>query len=275
MDPSTILIGREPARRPLLSVILTHLSHRAAARAACVSKSWRTRIDSDGDLWRDLLAHAGLWFGGDSERAFVAAIHARRTRHETSVVGAPPPPHPYKELLMSRHLTRTRWIDSPTPRHLTFPAHGTSVVTCLLFSRGRIISASDDHSILVHSPITGELLRSLDGHEGGVWALAATKDTLVSGSTDRTVRIWDLSTGQCTHVFGGHTSTVRSLAVVKPEWVERERWPKRPLIVTGSRDRSLRVWTLPHSGDAGGDFADVRYLYYTGCEVDVHLASRA
>jgi F-box and WD-40 domain protein CDC4 len=31
--------------------------------------------------------------------------------------------------------------------------------------------------------------------------------------------------------------------------VTKERWPKRPLIVTGSRDHSLRVWTLPRPGD--------------------------
>ena len=79
----------------------------------------------------------------------------------------------------------------------------------------------------------GELVCSLEGH-GGVWALAACKDTLVSGSTDRTVRIWDLATGKCTRVFGGHTSTVRCLSIVKPELIDVERdgvvtpekWPK-------------------------------------------------
>ena len=164
-------------------------------------------------------------------------------------------------------------VHNPISKHLSFPAHGSSVVTCLIFSHGRIISASDDHSIHVYSPLTGELLRSLDGHEGGVWALAASKDTLVSGSTDRTVRIWDLSTGRCTHVFGGHTSTVRCLAIVKPEWIDveddeivaREKWPKRPLIVTGSRDHSLRVWALPRPGED-------EYKYFGGEDGDVDPA---
>ncbi|EKM82365.1 hypothetical protein AGABI1DRAFT_124841 [Agaricus bisporus var. burnettii JB137-S8] len=163
-----------------------------------------------------------------------------------------------EETLKSCRLTQSRWFENENPKHISFPAHGSSIVTCLLFSYGRIISASDDHSIHIYSPTTGELLHALKGHEGGIWALAVHKDTLVSGSTDRTLRIWDLSTGNCTHVFGGHTSTVRCLAIVKPEIVEvvkeggeivKERWPKRPLIVTGSRDHSLRVWQLPKPGE--------------------------
>lgn len=151
-----------------------------------------------------------------------------------------------------------RWFDDQNPKPLTIPAHGNSVVTCLILSHGRIIAGSDDHSIHVYSPDTGELIRSLDGHEGGVWAIAATKRLLVSGSTDRTTRIWDLETGRNTHVFGDHTSTVRSLVIVKPEWIDveqadgtvvREQWPKRPLIVTGSRDHTVRVWDLPLAGD--------------------------
>jgi F-box and WD-40 domain protein CDC4 len=46
---------------------------------------------------------------------------------------------------------------------------------------------------------------------------------------------------------------------MKLEWVDvegkggvisRGKWPKRPLIVTGSWDHSLRVWTLPKPGEA-------------------------
>ena len=259
----------------ILSNILSFLPLNCITQASCVSKSWRDTINTNPVLWCNLLKSEELWFGGDSALAFVEALIRRQQRaglshpNELSLVS------PYKILFKSRYLTRTRWIDNPEPKHLTFPAHGRNVVTCLMFSRGRIISASDDHSICVWSPVTGHLLHPLSGHEGGVWALASTKDTLVSGSTDRTVRIWDISTGRCTHVFSGHTSTVRCLAIVKPEWVEvedehgnrmMEKWPKRPLIVTGSRDRSIRIWNLPQPGEpeyrTDDPGSDVRYLIH-------------
>lgn len=137
-------------------------------------------------------------------------------------------------------------------------AHGSSVVTCLILANDRIISASDDHSILVHSASTGERFLELKGHTGGIWSLGVADDTLVSGSTDRTVRVWDLKSGECTHIFAGHSSTVRTLVIVQPQsvdvtneegFINKEIWPKRSLIVTGSRDHSLRVWTLPRAGE--------------------------
>ncbi|KAG1762640.1 WD40 repeat-like protein [Suillus occidentalis] len=242
----------------LASHVLSFLPYSTVVRASRVSKAWRAIIDSDPVLWSDLLKSTKIWFGGVTERAFAHSIYARRRLDIPPTPKTLPLSHPYKMLFKSRQLTRTRWVDNENPKHRSFPAHGSSVVTCLLLSHGRIISASDDHSIHVYSPLTGELLQTLDGHEGGVWALAACKDTLVSGSTDRTVRIWNLATGRCTHIFGGHTSTVRCLAIVKPEWIEiegeggvitKEKWPKRSVIVTGSRDHSLRVWTLPRPGD--------------------------
>ena len=280
----------------LVSIILSFLPGRTLARCTRVSKAWKSIIDSDPILWRELLRSSGSWFGGGPERAFARTLVNRRSvksgarlhyarGHRRQLLSSPSLsssssstipttpaimpspslelPHPYKILFKSRQLTRTQWARNQHPKHVSFAAHGSSVVTCLLFSHNRIISASDDHSIHVYNPLTGQLVKSLEGHGGGVWALAATKDTLVSGSTDRTVRIWDLEKGKCTHVFGGHKSTVRCLAIVKPELldmtdvnanneadeeinvVRRERWPKRTLIVTGSRDHTLRVWKLP------------------------------
>jgi len=144
-------------------------------------------------------------------------------------------------------------------RHISLPVHGSSMVTCLIFSQGRVISASDDNTINVYSTIDGHIIHILRGHYGGVWDLAVTNDTLASCSLDTTVRIWNLTTGRCMHVFGGHTRTVRCLIIVEPEWadvkgeegvISREQWPKRPVVVSGSRDFSLYVWDLPRDGES-------------------------
>ena len=161
-------------------------------------------------------------------------------------------------LFKSRHPTRKKRINNPNPKHDSFPIDSPGTVTRFILSRERIISAFSGGSIRVYSPNTCQLTMSLDGHKKTVWALSATKDVLVSGSEDLTVRIWDLNTGRCTHVFGGHTDTVWCLAVVKPEWIKvtggdgavrREKWPKRTMIVTGSYDETLHVWSLPRLGE--------------------------
>ncbi|KAI7174154.1 WD40 repeat-like protein, partial [Hortaea werneckii] len=130
------------------------------------------------------------------------------------------------------------------------------VVTCLLFDSEKILTGSDDTKIHVYDTKTGALRNRLEGHEGGVWALQYDGDTLVSGSTDRSVRVWDLRTGRCLQVFQGHTSTVRCLVILRPVEIGKEAdgvtpimMPKEPLIITGSRDSTLRVWKLPMPGD--------------------------
>ncbi|KZT52733.1 WD40 repeat-like protein [Calocera cornea HHB12733] len=132
---------------------------------------------------------------------------------------------------------------------LTIPLPApVTLVTCLQISSTRVVSASDQHTIYVHSPRTGLLIQTLNGHSGGVWALQLVHNTLVSGSTDRTVRVWDLRRGFNTHVFAGHTGTVRCLQIV--EKGENGSWPRRRMIITGSRDNTLRLWYLPREGEA-------------------------
>lgn len=164
--------------------------------------------------------------------------------------------HLFKSLYKRHFSIHKSWMKpSARPNHLAFRAHGHHVVTCLQFDPDKILTGSDDASINVYDTKSGALRASLEGHEGGVWALEYYDNTLVSGSTDRSVRVWDIERARCTQVFHGHTSTVRCLQIVLPSEVGKnadgspEIMPKVPLIITGSRDSSLRVWKLPRPGD--------------------------
>lgn len=165
--------------------------------------------------------------------------------------------HLYKSIYQRHHLLSKSWMDQESrPQHLAFRAHHRHVVTCLLFDSDKILTGSDDTNINVYDTKTGVLRKRLEGHEGGVWALQYEGDTLVSGSTDRSVRVWDIPSGKCLQTFQGHTSTVRCLVILKPAKIGVEAdgtpilMPKEPLIITGSRDSTLRVWKLPKPGDA-------------------------
>ena len=164
--------------------------------------------------------------------------------------------HLFKSIYMRHHIIRHTWMnDEVAPRHLAFRAHQRHVVTCLQFDSDKILTGSDDQNINVYDTQTGALRATLEGHEGGVWALHYEGNMLVSGSTDRSVRVWDIERARCTHVFQGHTSTVRCLQILSPTQVGKTAdgkpimMPKQPLIITGSRDSNLRVWKLPKPCD--------------------------
>jgi len=164
--------------------------------------------------------------------------------------------HLYKSIYQRHSAIRKSWMGENTkPHHFAFQAHGSHVVTCLQFDSDKILTGSDDTKINVFDTKTGALRNVLDGHEGGVWALQYDGNILVSGSTDRSVRVWDIETGNCLQVFHGHTSTVRCLVILKPTVVGKNSdgspimMPREPLIITGSRDSSLRVWRLPQIGE--------------------------
>jgi F-box and WD-40 domain protein CDC4 len=156
----------------------------------------------------------------------------------------------YKDLYRQHFIVRSNWMTpNARPRHISFQGHGRNVVTCLQFDSERVISGSDDSTINIYETRTGRLSHTLHGHDGGVWALQYLESILVSGSTDRTVRVWDIETAECTQIFYGHTSTVRCLQIIMPRLQSDGSYlPEEPVIVTGSRDSTLRVWKLPTKG---------------------------
>ena len=225
--------------------------HASAKKSKRTSRSTGSASKSHREVpaWKKMVAAAK----GPTALANAAA---QAVPHPTIGVESLRGMHLFKSLYQRHYLIRKAWMmEDSQPQHLAFRAHHRHVVTCLLFDSDKILTGSDDTKINVYDTKTGALRRRLEGHEGGVWALQYEGDTLVSGSTDRSVRVWDIKSGKCLQVFQGHTSTVRCLEILKPVQVGTTAdgtpimMPKETLIITGSRDSTLRVWKLPQPGD--------------------------
>lgn len=264
--------------------VLSYLDARSLARAAQVSKRWHQIVDEDEYTWKHRIELDQYHVeDGEFERAIEEgwgtdnALKARRLGTYPDTVGNRSVPlsgmphivkdhfeemvngglkqplvgqHLYRAIYKRHHLTYHTWMNPRSkPRHLSFESHGRHVVTCLQLDGENIITGSEDTNINIFDIKTGVLRLSLEGHEGGVWALQYIGNILVSGSTDRTVRIWDMVTGHCLHIFEGHTSTVRCLQIV-PNLRKSSEDKVSHLIITGSRDSTLRIWQLPESQDS-------------------------
>ncbi|KAI9004309.1 WD40-repeat-containing domain protein [Phycomyces nitens] len=210
--------------------ILRYLDIRSLCRASVVSKQWKKLIEKDEDLWIDNIKEAAFVLSPDEIEEMENPL-AR------------------KQIYRRHHIMRLNWKYNRAHR-IRLYGHTNHAVTCLQFDEEKVITGSDDHSVNVYDIKTGNLIRVLSGHSGGVWALKYVGNTLVTGSTDRTVRIWDINTGVCRHTFQGHSSTVRCLTIIVPtepseSTNDHSLQPSQPLIVSGSRDFTLKVWRLP------------------------------
>jgi WD40 repeat protein len=66
--------------------------------------------------------------------------------------------------------------------------------------------------------VTGESVRTLDGHTDGVIAVAVLADRrrAVSGSWDHTLRLWDLESGEVIATFAGDAG-ISCIAVARDD----------------------------------------------------------
>jgi F-box and WD-40 domain protein CDC4 len=257
------LIGCLP--RELSVQILQYVDAKTLATSTRVCKKWRNIIDSERSVWKHRLMEDSLYVGKGVEEEEEALLEnrfkvldkrqARERKWARQDAGLDeemedPPTMDravsLKHVYRRRHQDQDNWFNK-RPVHNSFPGHGTNVITCLQFDREKIVCSSDDNAINVYNTSTGQLKKRLEGHAGGVWALQYRGDILVTGSTDRSVRVWDLEKMRPTHTFSGHTSTVRCLQIVEPVLDDKtgKYFPPYPVIVTGSRDATMRVWKLP------------------------------
>ncbi|KAI8341345.1 WD40-repeat-containing domain protein [Chlamydoabsidia padenii] len=198
------------------------------ARAACVSTFWNSLL-RDEATWKSL-----------------CTTH-RYQRRNSSICGGEllaPPTHrlnfSYRQYFKRKYRIAATWEHGGRVKVVDDVFTGDALVTSLQFDDKYIVVGCDNHRIEVFDTQTAMKIRTLEGHEGGVWALQFkggdkydSERILVSGGCDRDVRVWDLDTGRRRHVLRGHTSTVRCL-----------KMKDKRTVVTGSRDMTLRIWDI-------------------------------
>lgn len=207
---------------PICTHILHYLDIRSLCRATSVSRTWKQCIDNASNVWKQKMI----------ESDFIPTSN-----------------DDYKQIVRRHTIMRQNWFHN-RHRKMVLEGHEDDLVTCLQFDNEKIITGSDDHSIHVYDIATGHLKRVLNGHDGGVWALQYVGKTLVTGSIDRTIRVWNIETGRCHFILRGHSSTVRCLRIIMPSPVTKADGtvaiePREPMIISGSRDMTIRVWKLP------------------------------
>jgi WD40 repeat protein len=104
----------------------------------------------------------------------------------------------------------------------------------------QLASGSNDKTIKLWDPATGELQQILEDHSGWVRSLAFSPDgkQLASGSTDNTIKLWDPATGELQQNIEGHSGSVRSLAFSSDG----------KQLASGSIDNSIKLWD-PATGE--------------------------
>jgi WD40 repeat protein len=97
-------------------------------------------------------------------------------------------------------------------------------------------ASTNEPSIQLWNPQTGQLLRTLKGHTSPVADVAISPDgkILVSGSRDKTIKLWDVNTGQLIRTLAGHSDVVETVATSQDGTI----------LASGSGDKTIKLWNL-------------------------------
>ena len=162
--------------------ILSFLPTEALLQAACVSKNWNMRCQDDL-IWRRLCQIEKVDYSIPSALPFT--LDNQECKRVTPVQAVTS-----RQFYRRHYITQHNWEKNPPLLH-SFLSPATGVITSMQFNEDIIVAGLDVKgvgTIHVFGTQNGKWLRTLTGHEGGVWCLQFKGNMLVSGGCDRDIR---------------------------------------------------------------------------------------
>ncbi|MCS7052505.1 MAG: serine/threonine protein kinase, partial [Ignavibacterium sp.] len=99
-----------------------------------------------------------------------------------------------------------------------------------------IASGDSSKKIKLWDVSSGQLIRTLEGHNDIVYSVSFSPDgkILASGSADNTIKLWDINSGQLIITLEGHNGSVNSVTFS----------PDGKILASGSRDKTIKLWDI-------------------------------
>jgi hypothetical protein len=131
---------------------------------------------------------------------------------------------------------------SITPDGKILISHGSNTFYSIPYTTAdgkTAYSSTEDHSIKIWSLPDGNLLKTLEGHTGPVFAFSISPDgkILASGSGDATIKLWSLPEGILLKTIKGNTNGITALSF-KPDG-------KVLASATEFNDHEIKLWSIP------------------------------
>lgn len=121
-------------------------------------------------------------------------------------------------------------IWEPKGKELILSGHNDFIVSILVFPDGKRIASLTDGDIKIWDTQSGDCLVTIEMGYDFLSAMAILNDDLiVSGSHDNTLKIWDARTDELQSTLEGHTSSIRSIAVL-------------PDKIVSLTDENIKMW---------------------------------
>lgn len=136
---------------------------------------------------------------------------------------------PWKAVYSERYTVERHWRKGYYALK-TFKGHTEGVLCCQFDNNKLLMTGSYDKTVKIWNTDTGELIRTLTGHEMGVKSLAFDDQKLITGGLDATIKVWNWRTGECISSYPGHRE-----GVISVDFLDK-------LIVSGSADKTVKVW---------------------------------